>query len=173
MSITPFQQVTSREIYGADISGLQDAVNRCESVLGLGTAAVTGHAMLAVNDQLDTTAHRRIYEGTIRGWLLSPAPVIRRGGVVVSAAEYLLLAAQGTVVFHVQQTEGAIITADFTHVTNVSALTGHATAPAPHSGHETPAGAQAKVDVHANLTTAHNITAQLNTLQTRIRMGAI
>lgn len=138
MSTTPFRSVTSREIYGADISGLQDAINRCEHVLELGTAVVTGHALTAVSDQASPTLHRRIYEGTIRGWLESPAPVIRRGGVIVPLGEYTLYAAQGTVVFHAQQPAGTSITADFTHVTNVSALRGHPAATAVHSATSAP-----------------------------------
>ena len=42
---------------------------------------------------------------------------------------------------------------------NNDALTSHKAAAAPHSGHETPAGAQAKVDSHANRTdNPHNVT---------------
>jgi len=137
-TITPFTTVTSREIYGADITGLQDAVNRCEFVLGLGTAAITGHALAPVSDQASPTLHRRIYEGTIRGWLTSPAPVIRRAGVIVPLGEYTLYAGQGTVVFHAQQTAGVAITADVTHVTNVSFLTGHPAATAVHGATAAP-----------------------------------
>ena len=132
MSITPFRTVTSREIYGADISGLQDAVNRCERVLELGTATVTNHALTPVSDQATPGLHRRIYEGAIRGWLETPTPVIRRGGTIVPPGEYTLYAAQGAVVFHAQQAAGAAITAAFTHVTDASALTGHTAATAAH-----------------------------------------
>lgn len=132
MSITPFRTVTSREIYGADISGLQDAVNRCERVLELGTATVTNHALTPVSDQATPGLHRRIYEGAIRGWLETPSPVIRRGGTIVPPGEYTLYAAQGAVVFHAQQAAGAAITAAFTHVTDASALTGHTAATAAH-----------------------------------------
>ena len=161
--ITPFKRVTSREIYGADISGLQDAVNRCEHVLTLSTAAVTGHILTSVSDQASPTLHRRIYEGTIRGWLESPAPVIRRAGVIVPLGEYTLYAAQGAVVFHAQQTAGVAITVDFTHVTNVSALTGHPAATTGVHGVgtstvESAAGSQAKVDTHAAVATAHGAT---------------
>lgn len=132
MSITPFRRVESREIYGADVSGLQDAVNRCEHVLSLGTATVTGHTMTAVSDQASPSLHRRIYEATIRGWLESPAPVIRRGGAIVPIGEYTLFAAQGAVVFHAQQAAGTVMTADFTHITDASALTGHPAATTAH-----------------------------------------
>jgi hypothetical protein len=37
--------------------------------------------------------------------------------------------------------------------------TAHASTPAPHSGHETPVGAQAKVDAHDDLTAPHSATA--------------
>lgn len=162
-AITPFKKVASREIYGADISGLQDAVNRCEHVLGLGMAAVTGHVLAPVSDQASPTLHRRIYEGTIRGWLESPAPVIRRTGVIVPLGEYTLYAAQGAVVFHALQTAGVTITVDFTHITAVSALTGHPGATtgvhgAGTSTVESAAGAQSKVDAHAAGTLAHGAT---------------
>lgn len=131
-AVTPFRRVTSREIYGSDISGVQDAVNRCEQVLGLGVTVVSGHVLTAVSDQAASTLHRRIYEGTIRGWLETPSPVIRRGGVVVPTGEYVLYAAQGAIVFHAQQAAGIAIVADFTHVNAVSALTGHPALTAAH-----------------------------------------
>lgn len=43
--------------------------------------------------------------------------------------------------------------------TTLAGAKGHMDAAAPHSGHETPAGAQAKVDAHANATSVHNATA--------------
>ncbi|MGV8167746.1 MAG: hypothetical protein ACLKAL_09890 [Alkaliphilus sp.] len=70
--------------------------------------------------------HRRIYEGTIRNWLESPIPTIKRGGIVVASDEYVLYAAQGAVVFNAQQAIGAVITADFTHIASTSPLSGHA-----------------------------------------------
>ena len=125
MANTPFKKVTSREIYGSDISGLQDAVNKVETVLDMQTAVVSGHAMLAVSDQPEPALHRRIYEGTIRNWLEIPAPIIYRGGVIVPIGEYTLYAAQGAVVFSQQQATDAAITADFTHISAESVLSGH------------------------------------------------
>lgn len=125
MSITPFKKVTSREIYGADISALQDAINKLETILAMHTASVTGHVLQETSDQPEAAMHRRIYEGTVRNWLESPAPVIRRGGVVVPVGEYALFAAQGMVVFHAQQPVGTAITADFTHIHSSSPLSGH------------------------------------------------
>ena len=126
MAITPFKKVTSREIYGADISGLQDAVNKVETILDMQTATATDHGLTAVSDQVEPAMHRRIYEGTIRNWLESPTPVIRRAGIVVSGAEYVLYAAQGMVVFNQQQATDAAITADFTYIIADSLLLGHA-----------------------------------------------
>ena len=125
MAITPFKKVTSREIYGADISGLQDAMNKIETVLDMSTAATINHTLLAVSDQPESALHRRVYEGTIRNWLESPAPVIYRGGVVVPSGEYTLYAAQGAVVFSQQQATATAITADFTHIRAESPLSGH------------------------------------------------
>lgn len=125
MSITPFRTVTSREIFGGDISGLQDAVNKLETILAMHTASVTGHTLQETSDQPEPAMHRRIYEGTIRNWLELPPPVIRRGGLVVPAGEYTLYAAQGMVVFSAQQPPGTAVTADFTHILGSSPFSGH------------------------------------------------
>jgi len=126
MPITPFKRVVSRGIYGADVSGLQDAVNKVETVLGMHTANVVNHLLQPVSDQPDSSMHRLIYEGSIRNWLESPVPVIKRGGVNVTPDQYLLFAAQGMVVFHQPQSANAVITADITHITASSPLSGHA-----------------------------------------------
>ena len=125
MTTTPFKKVTSREIHGADISGLQDAVNKIETVLDMHTAVATNHTLHAVADQPEPAQHRRLYEGTIRNWLETPTPIVRRSGVAVPSAEYTLYAAQGLVVFHQQQEVAAAITADFTHIRAESPLSGH------------------------------------------------
>ena len=49
-----------------------------------------------------------------------------------------------------------------------SVVGGHTSAVAPHSGHETPAGAQAKVAAHASLT-----TSSIAALRRKLRMGAM
>jgi len=125
MAQTPFRRIESREIYGADISGIQDSINKLEAVLTMLTASVSGHSLLAVSDQSESAQHRRIYEGTIRNWLETPAPIIRRNGVIVSPAEYTLYAAQGMIVFSQQQATDAIIIADFTHTRAESPMSGH------------------------------------------------
>ncbi|MBS3938761.1 MAG: hypothetical protein KGZ50_09370 [Peptococcaceae bacterium] len=126
MAVTPFKKIPSREIYSADISGIQDAINKVETVLSMHTSTATGHELQAVSDQAEPAMHRRIYEGTLRNWLETPAPVVRRGGDIVPLAEYVLYAAQGMVVFPAQQASDAVITADFTHTIASSPLLGHA-----------------------------------------------
>jgi len=122
---TPFKRVASRDIYGADISGLQDAVNKLETVLELDVSSIENHTLSPVEDQPEEALHRRIYEGDMRNWLESPAPVVRRSGETVPAGEYILYAAQGMVVFHEQQPSGVTIAADFSYVHSTSPFSGH------------------------------------------------
>jgi hypothetical protein len=126
MPITPFKRVVSRGIYGADVSGLQDAVNKMETVLNMQTASAVNHLLQAVADQSDQSMHRLIYEGSIRNWLENPVPVIKRNGINVTPDQYALYAAQGMVIFHQPQSANAVITADFTHITAAAPLSGHA-----------------------------------------------
>jgi len=125
MATTPFKKVISREMYGADISGLQDAINKIETVLDMHTAGAANHALHAVSDQPEPAQHRRLYEGTIRNWLETPTPIVRRSGVVVPSVEYTLYAAQGLVVFHQQQEISATVTADFTYIRSESPFSNH------------------------------------------------
>ena len=125
MAETPFKKVESREILGADITVLQDVANRVERVLQFGTATVVGHQLIGAVDQLSPSLHCRVYEGSIRNWLETPEPVIRRNGAIVHRLEYDLYAAQGAIVFGDQQSMNDVITADFTCVSNSSPFTGH------------------------------------------------
>lgn len=125
MSKTPFKRINSREIFGADISGVQDAVNKLETVLEMHTAHTANHPLAPIVDQLEETRHRRIYEGNIRNWLEEPAPVIRRNAEIVSSEEYTLYAAQGMVLFHEQQPQGINVAAGFTYISATSPFTGH------------------------------------------------
>ena len=56
--------------------------------------------------------------------------------------------------------------------TTLTAAKSHIDAAAPHSGHETPTGAQAKVDAHANLTAAHSATSTATANRIIIRDSA-
>ena len=56
--------------------------------------------------------------------------------------------------------------------TTLASAKGHIDAAAPHSGHETPTGAQSKVDTHAGLTTAHSATSAATASRIAIRDAA-
>lgn len=122
MAKTPFVDLKSEDILSAHISGIQHTVNKIEEILNLGTAAKVNHVLIPVADQADPTLHNFIYEGTIRNWLTSPAPVVKRNGEVVDPAEYDIQPAYGVVVFKVQQGAENEITADFSHVINSSVV---------------------------------------------------
>ncbi|WP_422123705.1 hypothetical protein DHX103_02530 [Planococcus sp. X10-3] len=116
MAINQFQDLNSEDILSAHISGLQHAVNKVEQVLDMKTVEKTNHKLVAVTDQDDPTLHHVIYEGTSRNWLINPAPVIKRNGLVVPETEYDIQPAYGVVVFKNQQGAEYNITADFTQV---------------------------------------------------------
>lgn len=122
MAKTPFIDLKSEDILSAHISGIQHSINKLENVLNLQTATKTGHALVAVADQADATLHHFIYEGTIRNWLSTPAPVVKRDGIVVSPSEYIVQPAYGVIVFETQQDAVYNITADFTHVIENSSV---------------------------------------------------
>lgn len=116
MAQTPFKDITSENILSAHVSGVQHAINKIELALNMKTFTKTNEPLQAVTDQQDATLHNFIYEGSVRNWLLSPIPVVKRNGVVVSADEYTLHAAQGAILFKQQQNATDVITADFTYV---------------------------------------------------------
>lgn len=116
MAITPYGDLSSEDILSAHVSGLQHSVNKIEQVLNMKTATASGHTLVAVNDQDDPSLRYRIYEGTIRGWLDNPTPVIYRNGVEVDSSEYIISPGHGVVVFHEQQVSTDEITADFTYI---------------------------------------------------------
>lgn len=120
MAKTPYEKIGSQDILSAHINGLQFAVNNLEDALNLKTQVVTGHALTPVTDMDDPTIRYRIYEGNVRNWLKSPAPVVMRNGAVVDSEEYVIQPAYGVVVFHAQQNVDATISVNFTYVINES-----------------------------------------------------
>ncbi|WP_147476328.1 hypothetical protein [Corallococcus sp. AB032C] len=116
MAKTPYSDLKSEDILSAHISGLQHSVNKIEEVLNMKIQNVTGHTLVPVTDQDDPSLRYRIYEGTIRGWLDNPSPVIYRNGAPVDPSEYTISPGHGVVVFHQQQLSTDVITADFTYV---------------------------------------------------------
>ena len=80
MAKTPYHDLSTQDILSAHISGLQHDIGKLQEVLDLQTAEVSGHELEPVNDQQDPALRYRIYEGSIRGWLENPSPVIYRNG---------------------------------------------------------------------------------------------
>ena len=116
MANTPYERLGSEDILSAHVNGIQYSIGNLETALNLGTAKATGARLSPVVDMEDSSLRYRIYEADNRGWLKTPAPVIYRGGTVVSPDEYTLQPAYGVIVFTVQQPASAVITATFTHV---------------------------------------------------------
>ncbi len=116
MAITPYPKLGSQDILSAHLNGLQYGINNLENVLNMQTATKTGAVLTPVTDIDDPTLRYRIYEADDRNWLLTPAPVIKRNGQVVSGEEYSIQPAYGVVIFHTQQNSSDVITADFTYV---------------------------------------------------------
>lgn len=120
MAKTPYGKLGSEEILSAHLNGIQRSINNVEEILDMKTATKTGVALTPYADMADKAARYRIYEGPDSNWLYTPAPVIKRNKVVVDASEYDLKAEYGAIVFHVQQNETDVITADYTHIINQS-----------------------------------------------------
>lgn len=116
MANTPFDKIGSEDILSAHVNGIQYSIGNIETALNLGTAKVTGARLTPVVDMDDSALRYRIYEADKRGWLTDPAPIIYRNGSVVNPDEYSLQSAYGVIVFTVQQSTSAVITATFTHV---------------------------------------------------------
>ncbi|SFS75936.1 hypothetical protein [Marininema halotolerans] len=121
MAKTPFGKLGSEEILSVHLNGIQASINHLEDVLSMRTASKTNRPLTAYVDMAEKAARYRIYEGAESNWLYTPEPVIKRNSVVVPPAEYNLQAEYGAVIFHVQQNEADVITADYTHITNQSA----------------------------------------------------
>lgn len=121
MAITPYPKLESQDILSAHLNGLQYGINNLENVLDMQTATKTGAVLTPVTDMDDPTLRYRIYEANDRNWLLSPAPVIKSNGQVVSESKYDIQPAYGVVIFHTQQNSSDVITADFTYVKAQSA----------------------------------------------------
>lgn len=172
MAKTPYGKLGSQDILSAHLNGLQYAVNNVEDALNLKTTAITGHALAPVTDMDDPTLRYRIYEGSVRSWLVTPSPVIKRNGVVVDTAEYLIQPAYGVIVFHVQQDSAVNITADVTHVSSGSTrLEAIETETAKVSGINTRLGtAEGEIDaLQTNLSTVQgditNLDGRVDTLE--------
>lgn len=120
MAKTTFNKISSQDILSAHINGLGTAINNIETVLDMKTTTISGHILNVVNDMEEVENRNRVYEGTVRCWLSSPTPVIKKNGVVVSSTEYVIQPAFGVVVFKNPLSASDVVTADVTYVSNAS-----------------------------------------------------
>ena len=120
MANTPFPTLGSEDILSAHLNGIQYSIGNIEDVLNLKTVVKKKQTLQPLTDMQEQNLHYRVYEGRLRGWLDSPAPVVYRNGTVVAPDEYVIQPAYGVIVFPIAQSPDDIITADFTHVTGDS-----------------------------------------------------
>lgn len=112
MANTPYNDLGTQDILSAHISGLAHSVNKIENVLNMKTTSTT-ITLNPVTDQQDTSLRYRIYEGSIRNWTKF---TILRNNQIVDPAEYEAQGAFGVIVFHTQQQENDVVTAEITYI---------------------------------------------------------
>lgn len=116
MANTPYNDLGTQDILSAHISGLAHSINKIENVLNMKTATAT-ITLNPVTDQQDTSLRYRIYEGSIRNWTEF---TILRNNQIVDPAEYEAQGAFGVIVFHTQQQENDVVTAEITYIVDSS-----------------------------------------------------
>lgn len=118
MAKTNWQDPKSSEIRSTHISGLQEAVGKLEESIGLETVAGTDIPLTEVFISNDDRC--RIYQAPEgkRNWLLSPAPVIKKNGVVITD-DFEIDYGGGAVIFTTPISESDILTADATYTKKI------------------------------------------------------
>lgn len=118
---TNWQDPGSSEIRSTQISGLQEAVGKIEQSIGIQTATETdiplSEVFISVDDRF------RIYQAPTgkRNWLISPAPVIKQNGVVISP-DFEIDYGGGAIIFSTPILETDVVTADATYTINESSF---------------------------------------------------
>lgn len=118
MAKTNWQDPKSSEIRSTHISGLQEAVGKLEESIGLETVAETDIPLTEVFISNDDRC--RIYQAPEgkRNWLSSPAPVIKKNGVVITD-DFEIDYGGGAVIFTTPISESDIVTADATYTKKI------------------------------------------------------
>lgn len=118
MAKTNWQDPKSSEIRSTHISGLQEAVGKLEESIGLETVAETDIPLTEVFISNDDRC--RIYQAPEgkRNWLISPAPVIKKNGVVITD-DFEIDYGGGAVIFTTPISESDIVTADATYTKKI------------------------------------------------------
>ena len=114
MAKTNWQDPKSSEIISPHISGLQEAVGKLEESLGISSTAETGIALSEV--YISESDRYRIFQAPEgqRNWLSSPAPVIKKNGVIITTG-FIIEYGGGAVVFTTPLLSTDIVTADATY----------------------------------------------------------
>ncbi len=130
---TNWQDPGSTEIRSTQIAGLQGAVGKIEDALDLQTTSVTGASLTEV--YISEADRYRIYQvanQVQRNWVASPAPVIKKNGIVVSSG-FGIDYAGGAVIFSPNLTVTDVVTADFSYVSGNTTIS-DASAPTGDTG---------------------------------------
>lgn len=120
MANTPYNNVGSQDILSAHINGLASGIGNIEKILDLKTEVATNLALSPLNDMSDIDLKHRIYEGSVRNWLSTPTPIVKKNGLVVNEGDYSIQEGFGVVVFNNQLTANDVVTVDVTYVKDAS-----------------------------------------------------
>jgi len=121
MAKTNWQDPQSTEIRSTHISGLQDAIKKLEEAVDLSTVSETNiplNYVLSYNPETGLQEYR-IYQAPEgkRNWLVSPAPVIKKNGVVITDG-FTIDYGGGAIILSPAATANDVFTADVTYTTN-------------------------------------------------------
>jgi len=148
MSKTNWQDPGSSEIISPHISGLQEAVGKIEDAIELQTIGDMNVPLDEV--YISDTDRYRIYQAPIgkRNWVAFPEPIIKKNGVQITSG-FTIDYGGGAIILSPAATSSDVFTADAAYIIGAHSIT-------PESiGAETPWGAQAKVNAHANAPDPH------------------
>ncbi|HEY8400955.1 MAG TPA: hypothetical protein VIK89_06820 [Cytophagaceae bacterium] len=115
MSYVNWQDPGTREIRSTDISGLQEIVSKLERSVGMGTVSETNIPLTEV--YISENDRWRIFQAPVgkRNWVSSPAPVIKKDGVVINSG-FVIDYGAGAIILATNDTEEHTYTADATYI---------------------------------------------------------
>lgn len=113
---TNYQDPQTSEMRSTHISGAFEALGKLEDSIGMETVAETGIALTEV--YISAEDRYRIYQAPAgkRNWVASPAPVIKKNGVVVTEG-FTIDYAGGAIIASPSAISTDVFTADVTYVT--------------------------------------------------------
>lgn len=119
MAKTNWQDPGSNEVRSTQIAGIQEAVGKIEESIGINSA--TGANIPLAEVYIDSGDRYRIFQAPAgrRNWLLSPAPVVKKNGVVINSG-FELDYGGGAIVLNSNDTVANTYTVDATHTIPIS-----------------------------------------------------